>query len=280
MKRKLWAALLALTLVSVACGDSGSTTTTSQDPQSTTTTSAPPTTVTTTTMPPTTGPTTTVTTTTTSAPTTTTASTTTTTTSTPPTTTTLPGQPTDFGPQKGDLLIVVGVMYDDQLNVREIPGLGGAVITVLPPTATGIVATGNNRLLPNSIWFQIETEDALGWTSGSFLAYEGFTDDITAAVVSDLGGYPTEATMDDLAALVAATRATTEPESKITTTVAATAGDLHEITIDVIGIGDDAQRGDRLHIFGEPVEGGGFTLKSVERTLLCGRGVSEDGKCA
>jgi hypothetical protein len=278
MNTKIGTVLLALAVVAAACGGSDSTTTTSVAAGSSTTTTATPTTQdpsTTTTAAPTTTTAAPGTTTSTAAPTTTT----TTTTAAPTTTTTLAGEPIDLGPLDGDLLIVIGVVYDDTLNVRQGPGLGGAILTTLAPTAKGIVATGNNRLLPNSIWFQIETEDALGWASGSFLAYEGFTDDITAAVVNHLGGIPTEATMDDLAAVVATTRASVEPESKITTTIEAASGDLHEITIDVVGLGDDALRGERLHIFGEPLEGGGFSLKSVERTLLCGRGVAEGGLC-
>jgi len=56
-------------------------------------------------------------------------------------------------------------------------------------------------------------------------------------------------------------------------------GDLGDTTYDVIGLGDDAQLGWRLHVFGTPSESGeGFFLKSIERTLLCGRGVS-DGFC-
>ena len=59
-----------------------------------------------------------------------------------------------------------------------------------------------------------------------------------------------------------------------------TVGDLGEVTFDVIGLLDDAQLGWRLHIFGQPTEGGeGFSLKSVEGTALCGRGVTDDGLC-
>jgi hypothetical protein len=59
-----------------------------------------------------------------------------------------------------------------------------------------------------------------------------------------------------------------------------TVGDLGEVTFDVVGLLDDAQLGWRLHIFGQPTEGGeGFSLKSVEATALCGRGVTEDGLC-
>jgi hypothetical protein len=61
-------------------------------------------------------------------------------------------------------------------------------------------------------------------------------------------------------------------------TVEPAVGDLGEVTYDVIGLGDDAVFGFRLHVFGQPGAGGDFSLKSVERTILCGRGVS-DGLC-
>jgi hypothetical protein len=57
-----------------------------------------------------------------------------------------------------------------------------------------------------------------------------------------------------------------------------TSGDLSEVIYDVVGNGDDSVHGVRLHIFAE--EGsGGFTLRSVETTTLCARGVDDDGLC-
>jgi hypothetical protein len=57
-------------------------------------------------------------------------------------------------------------------------------------------------------------------------------------------------------------------------------GDLGEITMDVIGLADDAQIGWRVHICATPSQSGdGFVLKSVEATSLCGRGVTSDGLC-
>ena len=54
-------------------------------------------------------------------------------------------------------------------------------------------------------------------------------------------------------------------------------GDLGEITVEVVGLADDSVFGYRLHVFAHPHEDGeGFTLKSVERTLLCARRVSGD----
>jgi hypothetical protein len=60
--------------------------------------------------------------------------------------------------------------------------------------------------------------------------------------------------------------------------VAPTVGDLGEVTYDVIGLGDDAVYGYRLHVFGEPVTDG-FSLRTVERTYLCSRGVDADELC-
>ena len=68
-----------------------------------------------------------------------------------------------------------------------------------------------------------------------------------------------------------------DPPSDIVIVVAPTVGDLGTVTYDVVGLGDDSVRGLRLLVFGEPVSDG-FSLKSVERTLLCGRGLFE-GLC-
>lgn len=69
-----------------------------------------------------------------------------------------------------------------------------------------------------------------------------------------------------------------EPESDIVQVTEVSEGDLTEVTYDVIGLGDDSILGFRLHIFAEE-SGAGFTLRTVEATVLCGRGVS-DGLCA
>ncbi|MDH3249427.1 MAG: SH3 domain-containing protein [Acidimicrobiia bacterium] len=193
----------------------------------------------------------------------------------PDTTTSLPGDPIDIGPQPGDVLAVVGVAHDDVLNVRFAPGTDQTVIEKLDPLASDVVALGNARALPASIWFEVETDDGTGWASSSFLAYLGGTTDATADIVELLGEVPVAETMLDLGLVVAQALASDEPPSRIVMSVAPTVGDLGEVTYDVVGIGDDAVRGFRLHVFATPDEGGeGFVLKSVEQTVLCGRGLS------
>ena len=191
------------------------------------------------------------------------------------TTTSLPGDPIDIGPVAGDVLAVVGVAHDDVLNVRSAPGTDQPVIHELDPLADDVIALGNARALPASIWFEVETNDGTGWASSSFLAYLGGTTDETAAIIDLLGETPGAETMLDLGMTVAEALASDDPPSRIVMSVAPTVGDLGEVTYDVVGIGDDSVRGFRIHVFGTPADSGeGFVLKSVEQTVLCGRGLS------
>ena len=258
MKRRIMLCA-AVALLVAACGDSddGSATTAVPTTATTTTTTTQPTT--TTTSP---------------AAATTTEAPTTTITEPPTTTTTLAGEPFDLGfPREGDVLSVVGVAFDDLLNVREGPG-NTPIVGVLDPGEGGVFASGRARLLPTTIWWEI---DGIGWANASFLAYVGQTDDATAELVAGLGEYPTADTMAELGATVAGFFASDDPPSDVVMVVAPTVGDLGQVTFDVIGLGDDALRGFRLLVLAEPVADG-FSLTSVERTSLCGRGLS-NGLC-
>jgi len=193
----------------------------------------------------------------------------------------LPGEPIDLGFFKqGDVLGVVGVAHDDVLNVRAVPGADTQIVATLEPLAADVVALGRSRQLPGSIWTEVEAEGTKGWVNISFIAHLGVVDDVTSQVVQELGEIPEARTMEELGRLVAETLASEEPPSSIVMVTAPTLGDLGEVTYDVIGLGDDAVRGLRLHVFGQPSDdGASFSLKSVESTTLCGRGVTEDGLC-
>jgi len=263
--------LLAVLAAVVACGSDGETAT-----DSTTTSTQPPattesTTTTTTTVAPTTSDSTT------GAPDTSAPATTEPGTTAPETT--LPGEPFDLFIEEGDVLGVVGVRYDDVLNIRRAPGTDQDVIATAVPLADDLVATGRERLLPNSIWYEVTTSGGdTGWASAAFLAYLGDVDDATAEWQASNTMGEVE-TMVEMAETIAETFASSDPPSKIVRSDAGGVGDLGDTTYDVIGLGDDAQLGWRLHVFGTPSESGeGFFLKSIERTLLCGRGVS-DGFC-
>ena len=281
------AALLALALAAVVAvvsiGDGGDGDVTTEPPSSTTTTgdSGPGTT------PPATTPPTTVPTTApapTAAPSTTAAPATSPTTG-PPTTAPpdptpggLPGEPFDIVPPAGTTASVIGVASNDVLNLRAVPGQGRIVDTAAPHGQVEL--TGRGRLLPQSIWWEVRSDGGTLWASATYLAVAGLTDDITAEVIAALGETPGAETLVELAEVVAATRASDEPPSTITVSAAPTVGDLGEITVDVVGLGDDAVRGERLHVFATAdASGEGFVLRTVERTVLCGRAATADGLC-
>ncbi|MDH3307348.1 MAG: SH3 domain-containing protein [Acidimicrobiia bacterium] len=262
------ALLIALAVLVASCsGDAAGPTTSTTTTQATTTTFAT-TTTTSTTMP--------------SSTTTTTDPTgpvtTTTTVPAATTTTTLGGAPIDIGPRAGDVLAVVGVRYDDALNLRERPGTNQSILTTLEPLFDDIVAEGEAWQLSRSIWYEVTAKGKTGWVSARYVGYLGGVDDLTSRVIDLLGETPEASTMLDLGLTVAAVFESEEPASATTVTVAPSTGDLGEITLDVVGIGDDAIRGFRLVVFGTP-DGGRFVLKSVEAQTLCDRGVDPNGLC-
>ena len=106
----------------------------------------------------------------------------------------------------------------------------------------------------------------------SYTARRGATFDATADVIAELGARPAAETMMDLGEIVAGALESDDPEvtSGIVPVVAPTVGDLGEVTYDVVGFADDSSRALRVHVFGQPEEGGeGFTLRSVEATDMC-----------
>jgi galactitol-specific phosphotransferase system IIB component len=212
---------------------------------------------------------------------TTTSTTAATTTSAPATTTTssseLPGEPIDFGPAAGDTLAVIGVAHDDVLNLRVAPGADQDIVEGIPPTYDALTAVGQTRQLPGSFWIAVDYQGTEGWVNLRYVGYLGDTTDATQTVIGDLGEVPGAETMLELGFIVAESFASEEPVSEIVLVVAPTVGDLGEITYDVIGLGDDAMRGVRVHVFGEPIVEA-FTLDTVEVTTLCGRGV-DAGAC-
>ncbi len=223
----------------------------------------------------------------------------------------LPGEPYEYGPDEGMSLAVVGVDFDDVLNVRDVPfgeiiatlGLANPIAFVLEVRAMpsgepidwfdswseAIVATGRTRKLPTTVWHEVQVAGVTGWASGAYLAPIGLTDDITAHLIDRLGERPEAATLIDLARIVGEAFASSEPPSRVVVTVGPIIFEaLGEVTVDVLNLGDDSLLGYRLHVFATPAaedwmseDPGPFTLRTVERTILCHshRGVTAGGLC-
>ena len=225
----------------------------------------------------------------------------------------LPGEPYEFGPSAGAGLAVVGIAHDSALNVRDVPNgeiiarLDSVMDAVRDPAVyvrepnsddiiatvdlrRGIVATGNTRKLPTTIWHELRVGDLVGWASGTYLAPLGADRDATAEVVEALGGTPTADTLSDIGLLVSGVFASTgEVQSR--TTISSRPGvfeALGDVTLDVLGLPDDAVRGYRVNITADAGaedltqdDAGPFTLRSVTVTPICDshRGVTEEGLC-
>lgn len=178
----------------------------------------------------------------------------------------------------GAAMSVLGVEADDVLNVRAAPGTEHDVIATLEPLADDAVATGEGRMLDDAVWVEVDTGDVTGWVHAGFVAHASTTEDITSEVIEQHGSRPRAGTLVELAEIVAEQRATEEPPSRLVISDGPRVGDLGEVTIDVVGMGDDAVRGLRLVVFATP-DDGAFTLRSVEATTYCGRGVTDDDLC-
>lgn len=192
---------------------------------------------------------------------------------------TLPGERIEIYPYGGARLAVVGVAAGDTLKVRSGPGVEFDVVFELRPLGTA-AATGHNRSVGEAFWSEITAESRTGWANTAFLLQPGQVTDITAEMFPSPADRPAADTMRRLGQLVAGRRASTEPPSRIVVVDEPAVGDLGEITVDVIGLGDDAHGGERLRIFAEPGPSGDrFTVRTVEATALCSRGVTDAGLC-
>ena len=198
----------------------------------------------------------------------------------------LPGEHADGILTAGTIFGVIGVEVDDQLNVRALPGADQAIIGSLEPLATGLVYTGRARKLepPVAIWYEVEVgpevdgmgdDGVVGWVHSRFVAPQSGTFDITSEVVEVVGEIPTGATVEEIGAIVIEARSRfADPTPSAVVVDGPTSGDLHEITYDLLGFGDDSVLGERLHLFIAEGDGAGdpLGLKSVEVTYLCARG--------
>lgn len=197
----------------------------------------------------------------------------------------LPGERIEIYPYEGARLAVVGVAADDTLNVRTGPGTDYPVAFTLEPLADDIRATGHNRI-GEGAWAEIDVGGRTGWASIVFLLQPGIVQDVTARWYPSPSDRPSATTMTTLAQAVErrwrqesiGSDGSEDPGSRVVVVDGPHSGDVADATIDVLGLRDDALGGVRLHVFAERAAGR-FTVRTVEVTELCRRGVT-DGMCA
>lgn len=185
----------------------------------------------------------------------------------------LPGEPWGSGPAEGAELAVVGVAAGDVLDVRGGPGVAFPALGGIEPLGT-TTATGRSRMAEDAVWTEVTADGATGWANLRHLAYAGQVTDVT----SELGALPAGPDLVALARAVAGDGPDGDAPPEVVVVDGPRVGDLAEVTVDVLGLADDAVLGSRLHVFAQP-DGAGFTVRTVERTVLCARGVDDEGLC-
>ena len=181
----------------------------------------------------------------------------------------MPGDVIEFGPREGDEIAVVGVAYDDTLNVRIAPGIEFDVIDTLAPDAN-MTAGGENRLLTNSFWVEIDAADGKGWVNEAFVGFLGVTRSVDLNTIDVLPASSAE----QFGFSVAETFASTDPVS----TIALVDVSDSVVTFDVLGLGDDALKGLRLTVATTEIDEG-FTISGLQEQAICSRGLAPDLKC-
>lgn len=198
----------------------------------------------------------------------------------------LPGERIEIYPYTGARLAVVGVAADDTLNVRTGPGPEYPVAFTLDPLADDLRSTGHNRSVGNGFWSEIDFAGLTGWASSRFLLQPGLVEDVTARWYPSPSDRPSATTMKGLTDAielrskqeVMGNDGSEESGLRVVVVDGPGNGDLAEVTIDVIGLHDDAAAGVRLHVFAERAAGR-FNLRTIEAMALCSRGVTDDGHC-
>lgn len=196
----------------------------------------------------------------------------------PPADEDLPGEVIETFPFEGDELAVVVVAHDDVLNVREIPDPQAPVLTELDPLTDGVVATGHNRTLEEwGIWAEVQAEGVTGWANVTYLGYLGQTEDAG----DDFDGLDPADSAEELAQAVGERAAELNGSAEIDNALIAIAdisgpSEAPDVTIDVTGIPDDAQMGERLLMRAGTDPSGLYQVEFVERTVICARGVEDE----
>lgn len=183
----------------------------------------------------------------------------------------------------GDILAVVGLDWqetDSTFNTLQIyPGADETASHVVANDREDIVATGEGCLLPTGLWYQVTADGVTGWAPARHLGYLAGEDDATAEIVAAYGSIPAGSVLNVVTDVIAH-HSSEEPPSRTTRLTDYDYGDLIDVTIDVLDLGDDSLMGWRLHIFiAEAEDSDDVYLKSVERTAICGRGVTDDNLC-
>ncbi|MHB2263705.1 hypothetical protein [Aliihoeflea sp. PC F10.4] len=76
----------------------------------------------------------------------------------------------DRAPEPTQTYRVIGVEANDVLNAREQPDAAARIVATLPFDADGLIVAGTRMEMGGSVWWQVVTDDGLGWVNARHLA--------------------------------------------------------------------------------------------------------------
>lgn len=167
------------------------------------------------------------------------------------TTTTSGGVFYDIGPVAGEVLDVVGVRYDDVLNIRDQANASSSIVATAAPFAANpqLISGGEGLLINGGAWWKLTVNGTPAWANASFLGQVSpNTEDLMPTLTTNMSS----TTSADLNALIvdiaAALAAGPTPSVVLSTEPVGLDAIGSEATIDVLGIGDDSVMGWRIRI--------------------------------
>lgn len=183
----------------------------------------------------------------------------------------------------------VDVAIDDPdggLNMREGAGVDYPIVKVLPRGDT-VGITGVCEVVGSTDWWQVQTNGQLGWVSSTFLTEDAvYVTSIGAGTSDTENAGLTGDTLDEIAAELAE-RYGFDDDVVINETVEAEAIDAigGNVTYEFLGLKDDSVAGYQVFInwwVDRSADGNevfGVIAKSITKSPICIRGVSDSGLC-
>lgn len=169
------------------------------------------------------------------------------------TTTTSGGVFYDIGPVAGETLDVVGVRYDDVLNIRDQADASSAIVATAAPFAANpqLISGGEGLLFnPNGgAWWKVTVNGNAAWASASFLGQVSPNNEDLLPVLTANMPSTTSPNLNTLIIDIATALAAGPTPSVVLSTEPVGIDAIgSEATIDVLGIGDDSVKGWRIRI--------------------------------
>lgn len=174
---------------------------------------------------------------------------------------------------------VIGASAQQSHEIRALPGDNQPLLGVTAPGASvgffgDVFATEDG-----TVWYRVRYESFQGWIKPQ-VGYRGIATDVTEQAKAAIGAdtpYPSAEALATAIGDVFAS-ATGAPEATIVSKTEIESQSLSTVTVDILGLPDDAQLGYRISISADGRTGQWLT-ESVLQFPLCSRGVTPTGIC-